>query len=276
MCDAIFADKPTVGRERLVSHFSVDSSQHGSRWDTLWAENFIPWDQGSAHPALIDALSHRTDLLGSPVMKDSSGTERRKRALVPGCGKGYDVLVFASFGYDAWGLEVSETAIKACEELEKETRQADEYQVKNRDVGKGAVNFIHGDFYGTEWQGQASDRFDVIYDYTFLCAMPPDKRPEWALRMSQLLSPEGRLFCIEFPTYNRPAVGGPPWAVRKETYLEHLKRPGEKIPYDEDSFVVVEDAQANSDALKRIAHWKPEKTHPLGVGTDWVSVWEHI
>ncbi len=101
-------------------------------------------------------------------------------------------------------------------------------------------------------------------------------RPAWALRTSQLLAPDGRLICLEFPTYKVPSTAGPPWGVTPATYVEHLKRPGEKIPYNEEGYVVEETEQPpNEHALERIAHWQPARTHEVGKGTDRVSIWRH-
>jgi methyl halide transferase len=61
-------------------------------------------------------------------------------------------------------------------------------------------------------------------------------------------------------------------------YLGHLSHPGEELPYDDDENLL-EDRIANVEsegALRRIAHWQPERTHESGKGTDWVSVWRHV
>lgn len=122
------------------------------------------------------------------------------------------------------------------------------------------------------WQS-ANDLFD---SQQFLSALPPSLRPAWSLRMSQLLSPTGRLICLEFPTYKPPSTGGPPWALPPVVYEEHLTQPGEDVPYDAEGNVqVVEPKKENKHTLARIAHWQPERTHEVGKGTDWVSVWRH-
>lgn len=103
-------------------------------------------------------------------------------------------------------------------------------------------------------------------------------RPTWALRQSQLLAaaPHGLLLCVEFPTYKDPQTGGPPFGLRPETYVEHLSHPGVKLPYDDKGFVE-ENAirEPTPGVLERIAHWQPERTHEIGKGTDWISVWRH-
>jgi len=154
-------------RARLLSHFAGDASKHPDNWSALWDKgDFLPWDRGTPNPALEDILSHRKDLLGSCFTKDSAGNPRRKRALVPGCGKGYDVLLLASFGYDAFGLEVSETAVKRC--YEEQEIHGGKYPVSNEIAGAGTVMFMLGDFFATNWMRNigGEGQVDVIYDYT--------------------------------------------------------------------------------------------------------------
>ena len=150
-----------------MAHFAGDASKHANRWSDLWDRgDFLPWDRGIANPALADTLTDKRDLLGACFVEDNSGKKRRKRALVPGCGKGYDVLLLASFGYDAFGLEVSQTAVKRCYEEQK--ANGHNYPVRDEASGAGAVKFIHGDFFGNDWMIsiEGDDKVDLIYDYT--------------------------------------------------------------------------------------------------------------
>ncbi|KAI4164153.1 MAG: hypothetical protein LQ342_002117 [Letrouitia transgressa] len=266
-------------RARLKAHFSVPVSNHPDRWSKLWdAGDFLPWDRGLPNPALVDTLTQRQHLVGTCFVDEDTGRKQRKQALVPGCGRGYDVLLLASLGYNAYGLEISDAAINKC--LEEQKANAHKYPVHEQAEGGGTAEFVKGDFFSDKWLEilQEKKTFDLIYDYTFLCALPPSMRPAWAHRMSQLLSakPSGQLICLEFPTYKEPSTGGPPFGVTPNTYLEHLSHPGIELPYN-DAGQVVEGArpQPSTGGLERTAHWQPEKTHEIGKGTDWVSIWRH-
>ncbi|KAI4195039.1 MAG: hypothetical protein LQ348_002528 [Seirophora lacunosa] len=271
------APPPTDDRARLKAHFNVATTSHPDRWAKLWdAGNFLPWDRGTPNPALVDLLDQRKDLIGDCFVEDA-GKRRRKRALVPGCGKGYDVLLLASYGYDAYGLEVSEKAVERC--VEERTANGDKYPVRREDAGMGQSIFLHGDFFDGGWSKDVVDggTFELIYDYTFFCALNPAMRPAWALRMSQLLSrnPPGHLICLEFPTYKDPSTGGPPFGLTPQTYVEHLSQPGKEIPYDESGYVKTgSPSQSSPQSLERLDHWQPERTHEIGKGTDWISVWQ--
>ena len=158
--------------DRLPQIFSGPPTEASGRWSKLWdAGDFLPFDRGFPNPALEDTLAQRQNLLGTATQYvDGSKTATRKRALVPGCGRGYDVLLLASFGYDAYGLEISETAVQRCkEEYEKNGHK---YPVRDEKIRAGKVVFVHGDFFdSTTWQGSVQSlgsqkTFDLIYDYT--------------------------------------------------------------------------------------------------------------
>ncbi|KAL8973535.1 MAG: hypothetical protein Q9197_002222 [Variospora fuerteventurae] len=141
-------------RARLKAHFDVDTASHPDRWAKLWdAGNFLPWDRGTPNPALVDLLDQRKDLIGGCFVEDA-GKRRRKRALVPGCGKGYDVLLLASYGYDAYGLEVSEKAVERC--VEERTANGHKYPVRHEDAGMGQSTFLQGDFFDVLLRSESS------------------------------------------------------------------------------------------------------------------------
>jgi SAM-dependent methyltransferase len=156
------------GLARLREHFEgQDPSIHGSKWNELWSQGFSPWDRGSPSPALVDLLAERKDLL--PPNKNSG----KKKALVPGCGNGYDVLLLSSWGYDAYGLDISEKALENARKTEKENAGQGVYEGKGE---KGSVTWVSGDFFKDDFLQKVGGnrKFDFIYDYTVSCI--PSKR----------------------------------------------------------------------------------------------------
>lgn len=92
---------------------------------------------------------------------------------MPGCGKGYDVRLFAAYGYDAVGLEVSPHAARAAEEfLASAQAGAEEYRGKDGGEGEGSAVCVVGDFFEDGWVREVGvdvhkgEGFDVIYDNT--------------------------------------------------------------------------------------------------------------
>lgn len=296
----------TANQDRLRTHFAslaADPTTQGTGWDSLWeTSTFLPWDRGLPNPALIDLLASPS---APPVSQTPNPTPaapapgttasvqlpkpfleagKRRKALVPGCGKGYDVALFKAYGFDAVGLEVSPHAAKAAEGF-LASAGGEAYTGKDGGVGEGSARCVVGDFFEDGWVREVGvevsrgEGFDVIYDNTFLCALPPSLRPQWAARMSQLLAKDGVLICLEFPTHKPASSGGPPWSLPPTVHAELLKRPGEEIEYNADGVVVATERGEGKGALRRVAHWTPARTHEVGVikgvVRDCVSVWRH-
>ena len=108
------------------------------------------FDAGRAAPALSNLLS--SGGLAAPG----------KRVLVPGCGRGYDVIEFVGKGASlAVGLELAPTAQQAAS-------QHLAAQLGKEGEGQRWQVFA-GDFF--RWEHPSSTSFDVGYDYTFMwCA----------------------------------------------------------------------------------------------------------
>lgn len=140
-------------------------------WAGLWDRggDYLDWDKGVPNPALEDTLLQRHSILGGPIATDESGRRYRRKVLVPGCGRGVDVLLLASFGYDAYGLEYSHSAVQACKAEEKRSKAQDQYPVRDEEVGRGSVTFVQGDFFDDSWltnSGLKRESFDMIYDHS--------------------------------------------------------------------------------------------------------------
>lgn len=184
----------TQNQDRLRTHFaSTPSIKHPSRWDSLWKEGtFIPWDRGNANPALVDLLAGSPSVSSTPNptpaapsgdANTNKGWEalgsafkadgKRRRVLIPGCGRGYDVCLFAANGFDAVGLEVSEHAVMAGKKHVEEAQKGEdkgplegEYEAASarQDKGWGSAEVVLGDYFDDAWL--KGDGFDVIYDNT--------------------------------------------------------------------------------------------------------------
>ena len=140
-------------------------------WEDAWREGRTGWDAGEAAPALVD-LAKRGEL------------PRAGRALVPGAGSGYDAMALGRHGLQVTALDLAPTA----GERLKRTRAA-------AGLSAERVTVEVGDFF--EFEPEAP--FDLIWDYTFLCALEPELRPRWAETMARLLAPGGELVTLIFP-----------------------------------------------------------------------------
>ena len=166
-----------VMREHFTGH---SGKEYHDGWAKLWeAGDFLPWDRMVPSPALTDALDNYPHVLGTSKLVLPDGTTRRKRALVPGCGRGVDVMLLQAYGYDVVGLEYASKALEACEIYAKETESEDMYKPKDDQLGKGSRTFVQGDFYADDWLEKAGLNehgkegvFELIYDYTVSCSIP--------------------------------------------------------------------------------------------------------
>ncbi len=153
-------------------------------WQEAWEENRTPWDAGASAPALQKLVD--------------SGELPGGRALVPGAGSGYDVLTLASAERKAVGLDLAPGAQRRFEAL----RDAE-------GVPESQAEMVVANFF--EWQ--PDEPFDVIWDYTFLCAIEPEMRTRWVERVDELLAPDGELVTLIFPVVDKDPDDGPPYAL---------------------------------------------------------------
>ncbi|OCF42498.1 hypothetical protein I317_03614 [Kwoniella heveanensis CBS 569] len=161
------------------------------------------WDQSHSHKTLVSFLNS--------AQADELGVPREGRALVPGCGKGYDVALFASRGLHAIGLDLAPTGVEAAQ---KWIALQAESTLSNTEV-------ICQDFFAYD----PKEKFDVIYDYTFLCALPPDLHPRWAAQFHHLTSPASLLITMMYPL-PPTSIGQnpPPWPLTVDRYHELLDK----------------------------------------------------
>ncbi|UNI15892.1 hypothetical protein JDV02_002378 [Purpureocillium takamizusanense] len=254
---------------RLISHFkNRGREQQGLGWSALWdSDESSLWDRGGPSPALIEFVES-----GHPLLPALVG--RHPRALVPGCGKGYDVAMLALHGYEVYGLEISETGAQVARDYiaaelaePSERNYGDPTQWPKVEVG--SVKIITGDFFGRDWEDERDgSAFDLIYDYTFLCALLPEMRKDWARRMIQLLSPTGILVCLEFPLYKDLAAVGPPWGLRGVHW--NLLAQGRDGRITEPP----EETEEPAGKMRRVAYVKPKRSYESGRGYDMISVWK--
>jgi hypothetical protein len=137
------------------------------------------FDIQTAHPFLRHCLRLPTSLPPHFPRWDvpASGV-----ALVPGCGRGYDVAAIATAPAGAApptvvGVEYAATAAAVAGAFVAEQLAAAEGSGGAPPAGKAEVR--HGDFFALR-AGDFPGPITLIYDYTFLCALPPDRRREWA------------------------------------------------------------------------------------------------
>ncbi|KAJ9477170.1 Thiopurine S-methyltransferase [Pseudozyma hubeiensis] len=195
-------------------------------WDKAWVDSTTPWDANKAQPALVELLrgAHDADTQvpdadGKPIPISQAIPKGDGTAVVPGCGRGYDAKVFAERGMTTYGVDVSSAAVAAA------NKWLDDQDLPTDLDSK--VNFAEADFFSLgsnksvvselSTPGQAR----LAYDYTFLCAIPPALRTQWAETYTRLLQKDGVLIALVFPIHgDRP--GGPPFSISPQLVRELL------------------------------------------------------
>jgi thiopurine S-methyltransferase len=129
-------------------------------WDIRFASGKTPWDFHGVPAALKSFL--KASLPG--------------KVLIPGCGTGYEVRVFHQTGWEVTAIDFSPVAV----------------ELARTHLGPLGRFVEQADFFK---YGRA-ESFDLVYERTFLCALPPNLRQAYADRIAELLRRGGRLVGI--------------------------------------------------------------------------------
>ncbi len=154
-------------------------------WDERYLKRHMGWDIGEVSTpikAYVDQLPNREiDIL------------------VPGAGNAYEVAYLFEKGFPSvYALDISEVPFGA---FKKAYPQFPGDQL------------LQGDFFDLE-----DMEFDLILEQTFFCALKPQMRENYAVKMHSLLREDGVLagLLFDFPLKE----GGPPYGGDLETYRE--------------------------------------------------------
>lgn len=177
-------------------------------WESRYQAGTIGWDRGTTSTNLSYWLEN--DLL------------KPCRILIPGCGNGYEVMTLAKLGFDVVAIDIAPTAIENLRAmLDKENLNAE---------------LVLGDFF--EWNPK--EKFDVIFEQTSLCALPPELWQQYETQLREWLKPEGRLFAQFMQTGSE---GGPPY---------HCKLNDMNALFDKEKWVWSDEHTAQEKELGKI------------------------
>jgi methyl halide transferase len=148
----------------------------------------MPWEKGEGSPGLEDFLAQHPQL-------------PRGTVLVPGCGTGHDVRIWARHGFKATGLDLAPSAIRLS-------------QQRTREEGLSA-EFLHSDFL----TGSPEEPFDWIFEHTLFCAIDPEHREAYGRAVDRWLKPEGQFLAIHYMIDDRE---GPPFGCTQEELIQRF------------------------------------------------------
>jgi SAM-dependent methyltransferase len=157
-------------------------------WDEHYLQGQTAWDIHQVSPPLQAYFDQLTT-------KNSS-------ILIPGCGNSYEAEYLLKNGFtDITLLDISPILIR---------RLREKFQPP-----PSGLKLITADFFDHE------DKYDLIVEQTFFCALNPAKRPDYVEKNAALLKPGGRLAGLLF---DRNFKDGPPYGGHKEEYEKLLEK----------------------------------------------------
>jgi SAM-dependent methyltransferase len=153
-------------------------------WDSRFRDGVTPWDAGGVPPQLAVWVEKKSPL----------------RVLVPGCGTGYEVRLFAERRHDVLAIDFSDAAVEAA----------------RRELREWSRLVKKADFFRFE-----TEPFDLVYERAFLCALPRSLWPAWGRRMTELVRPGGELAGFFYIDDNER---GPPFGISREGLKDLLEQ----------------------------------------------------
>ncbi len=145
-------------------------------WEARFRAERTPWERPTLNPAF--------------TRWRQAGTLSPCRILVPGAGRSGEPMALAAAGFDVTVVDSAPTAVAV--------------QRARAEAAGVAPAIEEADLLA--WSPEQP--FDVIYDQTCLCALPPDLLGEYAARLHGWLRPGGSLFVLFMQTGRS---GGPPF-----------------------------------------------------------------
>lgn len=151
-------------------------------WEERYQNNDTGWDIGSVSTPLKEYIDQLTN--------------KNSRILLPGAGNGYEFDYLISKGFT--NVFVVDIAILPLNTIAKRNPAF-------------TSKLLHQDFF------TLNEKYDLVLEQTFFCAIPPEMRADYATKMSEILNPKGKIagLLFDFPLTEE----GPPYGGSKEEYL---------------------------------------------------------
>jgi SAM-dependent methyltransferase len=195
-------------------------------WEKCYRVGDTPWDKGEAAPPLMELMER----MGGEVWGEGP-------VLVPGCGTGHDVRAIAAVGVEVVGVDIAPSAVEAARGCGVVGREV--YEV--------------GDFLGEGWPG--GRRYSAMWEHTCYCAIPPERRRDYAGAAARALEVGGLLagvFYLE-PWDEGEEREGPPHGVTVEELVECF-----------------------SPWFEWMEGWVPGRAYPGREGKEWIGLFRRL
>ena len=142
-------DVKSHSKQKCLSCCVDEARLSSAGWQERYDKSMTGWDRGQPSPMLFQWMK--------------AGDLQPCEILVPGCGRGHEVIALAEAGFAVTAVDFADTAVKALSQ-----------QLGQRGL---RANVIQSDIFAY----CQSHSFDAIYEQTSLCAIHPS---QWATYQS--------------------------------------------------------------------------------------------
>lgn len=158
-------------------------------WTNCYDTDDMGWDIGYPSPPLREYIDQLEDV---------------PQILIPGCGNCYEGQYLYEQGFNrVFILDLSPEPLKRFSERVPEFPED---------------QLIHADFF------DHGGRYDLVLEQTFFCALPRERRADYAKHVHDLLKPGGKLAGVLFDdTFADKDPEEPPFGGTKEEYLGYFE-----------------------------------------------------
>ena len=177
-------------------------------WQRHYDEDDLGWDLGHVAPPFVDLLE--------------SNAIMPCKTLVPGCGRGHEVIFLAENGFDLTAVDYSIGAVNHLNSVILER--------------KLNIKVLNLDFFELD---STHDRlYDLLIEQTFFCAISPSQRPLYVETVARILKKGGMIAGL---FYHTGQEGGPPFNTTRQDIIKYFSG----------SFEIRELIRAKNSAEKR-------------------------
>ncbi|QDV13073.1 tellurite resistance protein TehB [Rosistilla oblonga] len=159
-------------------------------WQARYDAGKTGWDRGEPNPMLGRWMA--------------SGELQPGKILVPGCGRGHEVIALAEAGFEVTAIDFADAAVQSLSD-----------ELKRRDL---KANVVQKDVFAY----CPSRSFDAVYEQTSLCAIHPSQWATYQQLLACWLRSGGQLFALFMQS---GTAGGPPYSCELDTMHELFAKP---------------------------------------------------
>ncbi len=174
-------------------------------WQEHYESNDLGWDLGQVAPPFAKLWQEEKLPVG--------------KVLIPGCGRGHEVVFLAENGFEVTAVDFSEGAVTYLENA-----------LSERNL-EGRV--LHQDFFSLD--DSHDGVYDLVLEQTFFCAISPRRRQDYALNIARVLRPKGMLVGL---FYHTGKEGGPPYNTTREDIEINFSKNFEIQEFDKTSLSI--------------------------------------